>query len=65
MHGSEIREFDPTPAIHKWFAAGVRRKRPDTVKALKSRPGTQIDSFFLLEDEERDIFSDMEDGTSL
>ena len=34
MHGSEIPAFDPNPAIHEWFAAGVRRKRPDTVKPL-------------------------------
>ena len=34
IHGSEIPEFDPTPAIHEWFEEGVRRKRPDTVKPL-------------------------------
>ena len=56
MHGSEIREFDSTPAIYKWFAAGVRRKRPDTVKVLKSRQGTQIASFFVGRRRKRYLF---------
>ena len=64
MHGSEIREFDPTPAIHKWFACRSRRKRPDTVKPLNHDQAHKL-TVELLEDEERGIFSDMEDGTSL
>ena len=62
MHGSEIPEFDLTPAIHEWFAAGVRRKRPDTVKPLNQDQAHKL-TVELLEDEEGDIFSDMEDGS--
>ena len=64
MHGSEIPEFDPNPAIHEWFAAGVRWKPPDTVKPL-NQDQTHTLTVELLENEEGDIFSDMEDGTSL
>ena len=64
MHGSEIPEFDPTPAIHEWFSAGVRRKRPDIVKPLNQDQAHKL-TVELLEYEEGDIFSDMEDGTSL
>ena len=64
MHGSEIPEFDPTPASHEWFAAGVSQKRPGTVKPLNQDQAHKL-TVELLEDEEGDIFSDMEDGTSL
>ena len=64
MHGSEIPEFDLNPAIHEWFAAGIRRKRPGTVKLLNQDQAHKL-TVELLEDEEGDIFSDMEDGTSL
>ena len=47
MHGSEIREFDLTPAIHKWFAAGVMRKHPDTVKLLNQDQAHKLTVFFI------------------
>ena len=46
------------------FAAGVRRKRPDIVKPLNQDQAHKL-TFELFEDEEGDIYSDMEDGTSL
>ena len=51
MLESEIPEFDPTPAIHEWFAAGVRRKSPDTVKPLNQDHAHKL-TVELLEDEE-------------
>ena len=51
MHESEIPEFDPTPAIHEWFVAGVRRKRPDTVKPLNQDHAHKL-TVELLEDKE-------------
>ena len=55
---------DVSDAIHEWFAAGVRRTGPDTVKPLNQDQAHKL-TVMLLEDEEGDIFSDMKDGTSL
>ena len=29
MEGPEIEDFDPTPAVVKWFSSGQRSRRPN------------------------------------
>ena len=29
LEGPSIANFDPTDAIHNWYSAGIRKKRPD------------------------------------
>ena len=48
----------------KGVPPGVKRKRSDTVKPLNQDQAHKL-TIELLEDEEGDIFSDIEDGTSL
>ena len=29
LEGPSIANFDPTDAIHNWYSAGIRKRRPD------------------------------------
>ena len=60
LEGPDIVDFDPTPAIQQWFLAGVRKRRPDTVKPLNHDQAQKL-VVEMVEESEEDTFFDMED----
>ena len=53
LEGPSIANFDPTNAIHNWYSAGIRKRRPDCA-AVDRRDAEVLEEIIEILDDEID-----------